>query len=99
MKRYCGRERVISVSATATHELLTLQWRASQPCPREQPGVNSVGHKAKTNTRRKESGGDLMVVESVRGWKSECDQNVVRYTELLQDKFKGKCHSQGYLTK
>lgn len=40
-----------------------------------------------------------MVVESVRGWKSECDQDVVMYTELLQDKFKGKCHSQGCLTK
>lgn len=49
-------EEVISVSATATHELLTLQWTASQPSPWEQPGGNSVGHEAKTNTRRKESG-------------------------------------------
>lgn len=42
---------------------------------------------------------DLMVMESMRGWKGECDQNVVTYTELSQKKIKGKCYSQAYLTK
>lgn len=99
VKRYCGREshfRQCYSHSRATHA--PVEGFAAMP-------LGAAGGKlswSRSKNKHKKEGqcpGDLMVVESVRGWKSGCDRNVVMYTELLQNTFKGKCHSQAYLTK